>query len=115
MFFHQPPTCSDGIQNQGETWIDCGGPCPPCPPATCSDGIQNQGKNGIDCGGPCPPCTLYSHGTAGINSERVTHCLESTCSGIYTDDGGASGDYSINIAGGLYRVFCHQAPIVACR
>jgi len=30
------PTCSDGIKNQGETGIDCGGPCKPCP--TCSDG-----------------------------------------------------------------------------
>jgi len=25
------PSCSDGIQNQGEAGIDCGGPCPPCP------------------------------------------------------------------------------------
>jgi len=25
------PTCFDGIQNQGEEGIDCGGPCPPCP------------------------------------------------------------------------------------
>jgi len=24
-------TCSDGIQNQGETGVDCGGPCAPCP------------------------------------------------------------------------------------
>jgi len=24
------PSCSDGIQNQGEAGIDCGGPCPPC-------------------------------------------------------------------------------------
>jgi hypothetical protein len=49
------PTCSDGIQNQGETGIDCGGPCAPCV-ANCSDGIQNQGETGIDCGGPCGPC-----------------------------------------------------------
>lgn len=26
------PTCYDGIQNQRETGIDCGGPCPPCRP-----------------------------------------------------------------------------------
>ncbi|MBI2145497.1 hypothetical protein HYU18_04205 [Candidatus Woesearchaeota archaeon] len=44
------PSCSDGIQNQGETGIDCGGPCtacyvppPPPPPVAppsqqCSDG-----------------------------------------------------------------------------
>ena len=25
------PTCSDGIQNQNETGIDCGGPCSACP------------------------------------------------------------------------------------
>jgi hypothetical protein len=25
------PTCFDGIQNQGEKGIDCGGPCGPCP------------------------------------------------------------------------------------
>ncbi len=24
------PSCNDGIQNQGETGIDCGGPCTPC-------------------------------------------------------------------------------------
>jgi len=24
------PSCTDGIQNQGETGVDCGGPCPPC-------------------------------------------------------------------------------------
>ncbi|RME52282.1 hypothetical protein D6783_05300 [Candidatus Woesearchaeota archaeon] len=27
----QNATCSDGIQNQGETGVDCGGPCPACP------------------------------------------------------------------------------------
>ena len=26
------------------------------PEATCFDGIQNQEELGIDCGGPCPPC-----------------------------------------------------------
>jgi hypothetical protein len=53
------PNCSDGIQNQDETEIDCGGPCPDCP--TCSDGIQNQGELMVDCGGPnCPLCECES-------------------------------------------------------
>lgn len=48
-------TCTDGIQNQGETGVDCGGPCAACP--TCSDGVQNGNETGIDCGGPdCPEC-----------------------------------------------------------
>lgn len=54
------PTCSDGIQNQGETGVDCGGPCSAC--ASCSDGIQNQGETGVDCGGPCPACATCSDG-----------------------------------------------------
>lgn len=28
-----------------------------CPASTCADGIQNQMERGIDCGGPCDPCT----------------------------------------------------------
>jgi hypothetical protein len=42
-----------------------------CP--TCADGIQNQGETGIDCGGPCPACgfthneTFNSHPTWGID------------------------------------------------
>ncbi|MFZ5552807.1 MAG: hypothetical protein ACOZCO_06810 [Bacteroidota bacterium] len=28
-------TCTDGIQNQSETGVDCGGPCAPCPSTLC--------------------------------------------------------------------------------
>ena len=28
--------------------------------ATCSDGIQNQSETGIDCGGECAPCSTIS-------------------------------------------------------
>lgn len=54
------PTCDDGIENQGETDIDCGGPCTACP--TCDDGIQNQGETGVDCGVPCSPCPTCDDG-----------------------------------------------------
>ena len=52
------PTCFDGIQNGGETGIDCGGPCEPCLTPNCFDGIKNQNETGIDCGGPCEPCEI---------------------------------------------------------
>ena len=45
------PTCFDGIQNQGETGVDCGGPCSSC--STCNDGILNGGEDGVDCGLVC--------------------------------------------------------------
>jgi len=47
------PSCYDGIKNQGEEDIDCGGPCLPC---HCFDGIQNFNETGVDCGGECPKC-----------------------------------------------------------
>ena len=52
-------SCSDGIQNQDETGIDCGGStCSACSVSpACSDGIQNQDETGIDCGGStCSAC-----------------------------------------------------------
>lgn len=78
----EQPTCSDGIKNQDEEDIDCGGVCPECTEIencydskknqdeegvdcggvcepceeTCYDGKKNQGEEGVDCGGPCPPC-----------------------------------------------------------
>ena len=55
-------TCFDETQNQGETGIDCGGPCPICPPS-CSDGIRNGEEEQIDCGGPdCEPCASCDDG-----------------------------------------------------
>ena len=33
--------------------------CLSCAEATCFDGIQNQGEEGVDCGGPCPACGKY--------------------------------------------------------
>lgn len=40
-----PPSCTDQIQNQGETGVDCGGPCPACVVPT--DGIF-VAPNGVD-------------------------------------------------------------------
>ena len=98
------PTCFDGIQNGGETGIDCGGPCQPCPPAptcfdfiqngdetgidcggicpaclptpTCFDGIQNGGETGIDCGGPCSACPPGGSQNVGIGTNNPTAKLE---------------------------------------
>lgn len=44
-------TCSDGLQNQGESAIDCGGPCSACD--FCSNGLEDEQEDGVDCGGAC--------------------------------------------------------------
>lgn len=49
-------TCNDGILNNGETEVDCGGPnCSACEVAvaTCGDGILNGDETEIDFGGAC--------------------------------------------------------------
>ena len=57
-YYTEFPNCFDKIINchdSGcEVLTDCGGPCKPCP--TCSDGIKNQNEDEIDCGGTCPSC-----------------------------------------------------------
>ncbi|HVJ21583.1 MAG TPA: carbohydrate-binding protein, partial [Polyangiaceae bacterium] len=63
-------SCTDYVKNQGETGIDCGGPCGACP--TCSNGVQdsfdpmNWFETGVDCGGPCTAC---SGPGAGVGSK----------------------------------------------
>lgn len=75
--------CGDGYKDSTETCSNCpadAGTCPPDP--TCSDDIQNQGETGVDCGGPCPECpvgetkyvkwTQSSHPYQNLNGERFT-------------------------------------------
>ena len=68
-------TCSDGILNQGETRIDCGGPCPAC--ACTSDAACN---NGVFCDG-AETCDAYGHCQAGsaINCADSVACTTDSC------------------------------------
>lgn len=87
------PTCSDGIRNQGEGGIDCGGPCiRGCViPNTCNNGAQDNGETGEDCGGPCPPCptpgtlridlVLNPNSSSSINTNFGIHVLMTNATG----------------------------------
>ena len=56
--------CYDGVLNNGEELIDCGGPiCEPCDP--CENEVQDilLGETWVDCGGPnCEPCDVHFNG-----------------------------------------------------
>ncbi len=77
-------TCYDGIQNQGEEMIDCGGPCEPCERATCNDGKQNNDEEGIDCGGSCN--VVCVNGRAGTE-EPMQDIEETECGNNVCEDG----------------------------
>lgn len=106
-------SCEDGKQNQGETGIDCGGPCPNCEYIrTCSDGIQNGEELGVDCGGPCPATcssqpttpTINSSFTATVNgtawsAKQVTGSILNTTTLVISglDSDGIGEDFNIAI------------------
>ena len=108
------PRCDDGIQNGGETDVDCGGDrCAPCDEGqrcadgihcvsqmcldqlcravACDDGALNGSETDIDCGGDsCGPCAagLLCSGNGDCTS-RV--CREQVCRAASCDDGVLNG------------------------
>ncbi len=68
-------TCSDGIQNQGETRIDCGGPCAACDctsNAACDDGLFCNGSETCDTFGFC-------QNAAPVNCNDGVGCTDDSC------------------------------------
>jgi hypothetical protein len=95
-------TCDDGIKNQDETNIDCGGTvCDVCvvvPVETCSDGVKNQDETDIDCGGTiCDACVI----------EPILP--EATC-----DDGIKNQDETEIDCGGTICDACVVVPEATC-
>jgi len=108
-------TCVDGLQNQDESDVDCGGlncgscanggncaadgdcisnncdlgvtdTCVAAGAATCVDGLQNQGESDIDCGGLiCGPCGL------GDACLAAGDCVSDNCDVGVTDTCVANG------------------------
>ncbi len=68
-------TCSDGIQNQNEDRIDCGGPCPPCECLSAPDCTDNLFCNGAE------SCDEYGHCQAGTspNCDDGVACTDDSC------------------------------------
>jgi len=89
-----PPACDDGIQNQGEDRIDCGGPCPPCDclsDAACADGQYCNGAETCDAWGHCQPGTAVDC-SDGVGC-TIDSCNEGTdsCDNLADDAACADG------------------------
>jgi hypothetical protein len=120
-FGGQEPTCDDGIQNQGEDRIDCGGPCPPCnclADEDCIDGLFCNGTETCDPQGecqtgsdPCPgqfcnedndiceDCSFDSDCDDGLYCNGTEICVNGTCQSgapVNCDDGIDCTDDSCN-------------------
>jgi hypothetical protein len=70
-------TCFDGVLNQGETRIDCGGPCPACAcldDAACADSIVCNGTEVCDAFGECQAGTPTCG--ARVCDETTDRCID---------------------------------------
>ncbi|HYP75191.1 MAG TPA: hypothetical protein VER12_04535 [Polyangiaceae bacterium] len=89
-------SCTDELKNQGETGVDCGGPCLPCDTGVscdvnadctgsychdkvcadhCTSGIKESDETGPDCGGEtCDACG------DGIGCKEAGDCKSKICS-----------------------------------
>ncbi|MBI4453530.1 fibronectin type III domain-containing protein [Candidatus Woesearchaeota archaeon] len=63
------PSCFDGIKNQDEKGIDCGGKCNSC--ESCFDNVQNQNEIDVDCGGVCKLCETCFDNTKNQDEEGI--------------------------------------------
>ncbi len=109
------PTCNDGVKNQGETSIDCGGPCSKCqinkqcntnsdcqsnfcsfgfckPQDSCFDGKLTNTESDVDCGGACPTKCFEGRNCGTTNDCDVSlQCFSSRCKRCAENDNNCNG------------------------
>ncbi len=108
-------TCDDSIKNQGESDIDCGGPCDKCNNGKicsidvdcqsnfcsfgtcreadeCHDGRFSGHETDIDCGGPCPiKCSEGMGCGANEDCGENLKCISSVCKQCASGDENCDG------------------------
>jgi len=114
-------TCSDGVQNQDESGVDCGGAtCDACgvggtcgddsdcstgfcdngqcAVGQCGNGVQDPSEEGVDCGGTCPACL---GATCGANGDCASgYCDNGACATPSCVDGITNGTETAVDCGG---------------
>ena len=68
------PTCSDRQQNQGETGIDCGGPCAACIVAPCVTVVADCTRTGVNCPGNVPVGRVVCSGATPSCNDLTGQC-----------------------------------------
>ncbi len=112
-----PPTCDDGIRNQGEARIDCGGPCSPCSCTSdgqCDNGVYCDGQELCDDYGECqtgPPvfCTDFIDCTDDVCNEETGLCDYIPNDSLCDDGRFCDGEEVCNPASG-----CEPGPGADC-
>ncbi len=81
-------SCFDGVRNQGEEDVDCGGPCAPCGLSICGDGVCSVDEDTNSCPKDCASqsnvCVINSKceidfGENSQNCQADCFCGDGTC------------------------------------
>lgn len=72
----------------------------PTPTATCSDGIKNQDETGIDCGGVCQSCSVITPCSLATNTADFPSGFQDDSYGIVNGSINVYGNYEIVANGG---------------
>jgi len=110
-------SCSDGILNQGETRIDCGGPCPACSctsDAACADGQFCNGVETCDAFGECAAGTpVNCNDSVACTSESCDEGLD-TCTVVPNDTFCDNGQYCDGVETCNIFAGCQPGTLVVC-
>lgn len=102
-----PPNCYDGLLNNGEEQIDCGGPlCDQCDP--CTNGRKDEGEVWVDCGGECDVCPPCANGVLDLGEVAIDCGPDCGPCSALCGDGLLNGDEEELDCGGnpLYCAAC---------
>ncbi|MFB6352037.1 MAG: hypothetical protein ABEN55_00745, partial [Bradymonadaceae bacterium] len=125
----QVEQCGNGVSNTGETGIDCGGVCPPCPSGdacesdgdcqskvcdegtcqapSCEDDKRNGEESDVDCGRNCDPRCRMGKTCRGDEDCQSGACGENgTCVAPTCEDGVPNGEETDTDCGGPNRPGC---------
>jgi len=133
-----PPTCSNGMLDEGESDVDCGGSdCNACPSGSacaaptdcesgicngdgvcqvpsCSDDVANANETDVDCGGPqCAPCGPGGGCFTEADCELASTCDPTTllCTAATCSDGAKNGDETDTDCGGTCPGLCPDGDL----
>ena len=98
-----PCHCLNGMKDEDETGIDCGGSCPPC---GCSNEVMDGNETDVDCGGDCPPC--LDGMSCLVDSDCISGwCYNGVCRTPACDDGiKGPGEEEIDCGGPCLPCHC---------
>jgi len=91
------PGCFSLGASCGSNSLCCSGMCQGTCQASCTDGVRNQGEYGVDCGGPCPNnCFGIGDGSTPAPPTPVTKVTSGANSGTAVIPRGSPWRYSLD-------------------